>query len=292
MTRPADVPTQSESATLWTAFWRTSGPDGCTAAFPPSAQQAIAAGWQRVFAGQAAGTRLLDIACGRGAVMAAARAAGIASRTGVDIAAADVVTSDGEHILSGVDARVLPFADRAFDLVVSQFGLEYAGLSDALSEAARVSGRDIAILLHAADGAVVTQAREQARQAHWIDAELDGFGALERGGRDLAAVFSDVVAAARTAPNTALLEAFQANAQMLATQDDAALRSVFAGEWREHAARMRDLVRAAPDADAAAAAAASLRMLGFVTQLTELRADGALVGRWLVGRRGATVEDI
>lgn len=281
-----------DGAALWSAFWRTSTRDGSTAAFPPAAQQKIREGWRRLLEGRPAGTRMLDIACGRGAVLALGAAAGIQARTGVDIAQVDAIAEEGEQILGGIDARDLPFEDATFDLVVSQFGLEYAGLATALTEAARVARGEIAILLHAADGAVVAHASEQASQAVWLDEELDGFGAIARRGSDLSAVLARVAATTGSARNTALLEAFYINAQALAKQADPAPLAAFATEWRAHAARMLDLVRAAPGFDEATAAAAMLGDRDFVTDMTELRVEGMLVGRWLVGRRETITDKI
>lgn len=281
-----------DSAALWSAFWRTSARDGSTAAFPPAAQQQIREGWRRLLEGRRPDTRMLDIACGRGAVLALGAAAGIQARTGVDIAQIDAIAENGEHILGGIDARDLPFEDATFDMVVSQFGIEYAGLAEAMTEAARVSCGEIAVLLHAADGAVVAQASEQASQAVWIDEELDGFGAIARRGSDLSTVLARVASRTGSERNTALLEAFYINAQALATQADPAPLVAFATEWRAHAARMLDLVRAAPSCDEATAAAAMLGDRGFVTDLTELCIDGMLVGRWLVGRRETVTDKI
>lgn len=284
MNSPA-LPTTPDSAALWSAFWRTGAREGCTMAFPPAAQQAIVSGWRAAFANRPPETRLLDIACGRGAVMALAAAAGLASRTGVDIAATDAIAIGGERILGGIDARALPFEDRAFDLVVSQFGLEYAGLDAALDEAARVTRGDLVLLFHAADGAVVTQAAEQARHAAWIDAELKGFEALSQGGAVLDSVLAKVLAAARTAANTAMLEGYYHTARALAARPDPAMIAGFAAEWRDHAGRMADLARAAPDRGAAHAAVTTLERQGFAAKLSDLAVDGALVGRWLSARR-------
>lgn len=270
---------------LWSAFWRGSARDGCTAAFPPAAQQVIAAGWQAVFAGRPATTRLLDLACGRGAVLAMAAAAGIESPTGVDLADQGAIQTPEARILGGVDLRRLPFANRSFDLVVSQFGVEYAGLDDAVDEAARVTGGEIAWLLHAADGAVVQQAREQIAQADWIDHDLGGFAAIARGPDALAPLLREVIAAERMAGNAALLEGFYHHARALAAQPDPALVDRFAADWREHRARLADLVRAAPDAGQAAAACARLADAGFDVNMTDLCGGAVLVGRWLKGRR-------
>ena len=60
-------------------------------------------------------------------------------------------------------AESLPFADGSFDVVVSQYGLEYADLEIALSEAARVlaAGGQLHWLAHGSDSIVVAQGRAQ-----------------------------------------------------------------------------------------------------------------------------------
>jgi ubiquinone/menaquinone biosynthesis C-methylase UbiE len=80
----------------------------------------------------AAGTRMLDVACGAGQIAIPAAKAGF-DVTGIDIAsnlierarqraAADGVTVDFEE----ADAEELPFPDGAFDLVVSLIGAMFA----------------------------------------------------------------------------------------------------------------------------------------------------------------------
>ena len=97
-----------------------------------------------------AAPRMLDIACGNGAVTRFA----LASRTslgpgselhisGLDESPAALEEMRNRHpILCGIaaDAAQLPFQDGAFDLVTSQFGMEYAG-PDVFAETARVVGR-------------------------------------------------------------------------------------------------------------------------------------------------------
>lgn len=278
---PASSDDRAAGAAAWSAFWRTGARDGCTAAFPAAAQAAIASAWHQMFATQSSTIRLLDVACGRGAVLAHAAAAGIVDRTGVDLAEDAAVAVPDERILGGVDACALPFADRSFDLVVSQFGLEYAGIERALPEAARVTRGALAFLVHAREGAVVAQAREQAAQAQWIDAERDGFGVIARGALDCEALLAEVDAAAQAATNPALLLAFADHARALSQRPDRLALDAFAAEWRAHAARMADLDRAAPDAAALDRAAQALGADGFTVMIDDLHSGGALVGRWL-----------
>ena len=119
----------------------------------------------KVFPSFQAAPRMLDIACGNGAVTRFA----LVSRKSLDpdcelhISGVDESPAALEEmrnrdpVLCGIaaDAAQLPFQDGAFDLVTSQFGMEYAGL-DVFAEAARVVGRGglIAAVLHLRGGGI------------------------------------------------------------------------------------------------------------------------------------------
>jgi ubiquinone/menaquinone biosynthesis C-methylase UbiE len=95
--------------------------------------------------GVAPGTRVLDVACGSGNVAIPAARAG-AVVTGVDIAPNLLVTARARAAAEGLtiafdegDAEQLPYADGAFDLVVSMFGAMFAPRPDrAAAELVRV----------------------------------------------------------------------------------------------------------------------------------------------------------
>jgi SAM-dependent methyltransferase len=87
-----------------------------------------------------AGFALLDVACGRGAVLAAARTA--ARRVGVDVSAEMIARTGAE--LTGVELRVmdaefLDFDDQEFDLVTCAFAVFFLPRPDrAMAEFRRV----------------------------------------------------------------------------------------------------------------------------------------------------------
>ena len=190
----------SEPAGLWGLFWREAGIDGCTEAFPAK------------FAGASSGSHVLDIGCGRGAVLDHARRAGLAEMSGVDLA---VLPPGPFDIRSGIDAAALPFADRGFSIVTSQFGIEYAGLAIAGAEAARVADANLWLLLHAAEGPVVAQGSAQVEQIAWLSDGLDYFVRLRRHilqptaatAADITAMRAAIVTEAESAENTPVLEA-------------------------------------------------------------------------------------
>ncbi len=151
----------------WTAFWQTGSPASC---FQGSGTELrLNRLWDEFVDGLEDASRLLDLATGNGTVArrcaARARARAIHLRIeGVDAAAIDPAASvdDPERLLrdvrfhGGVRLESLPFADAAFDGVVSQFGFEYAEENGAAGEVARVlaPGGRLRLVVHARDGAV------------------------------------------------------------------------------------------------------------------------------------------
>ncbi|HIG44260.1 MAG TPA: class I SAM-dependent methyltransferase [Gammaproteobacteria bacterium] len=103
--------------------------------------------------------RLLDMACGNGAVT------GFASRGIADFHSFCLDTSVNallelgkrypETICITADALHTPFLSNSFDLVVSQFGIEYAGI-DTFDEAARLlaPGGSFGAVIHLHEGAI------------------------------------------------------------------------------------------------------------------------------------------
>src|SRR3546814_17486242 len=71
------------------------------------------------------------------------------------------------HFHSGVSAEALPFEDNSFDLVTSQYGIEYCDDVRTTPEVARVLAPDgrVALLLHHADSRLAQVAREALRLA-------------------------------------------------------------------------------------------------------------------------------
>lgn len=145
--------------------------------------------------------RLADIASGSGAVADAARAAFGASGvqlTCVDVSGAAIAALE-ERLpdVSGIvaDARQIPLPSAGFDIVCSQFGIEYAGL-DAMAEWLRLvaPGGRLALLLHHDGGGIhrqCTASLDAARQLQGVNfigkagvMFAAGFRMLREGSRD------------------------------------------------------------------------------------------------------------
>lgn len=91
---------------------------------------------------------LLDVGCGSGDLLLAARDAGIARVAGVEPEpqACERAQSQGLDVIPG-RAEVLPFADRSFDVVTLDYVAHHIeNLPRALREAARVARRAVLIL--------------------------------------------------------------------------------------------------------------------------------------------------
>ncbi|MDQ2943276.1 MAG: class I SAM-dependent methyltransferase, partial [Candidatus Dormibacteraeota bacterium] len=110
------------------------------------------------------GPRVLDLACGNGAVtgfalnVAARSERGLPSVVAIDTSLAalkDLKTRFPSVLAVASDAKRTPFDDQSFDVVASQFGVEYAGI-EAIEEAARLVARGgtLAAILHLKKGAI------------------------------------------------------------------------------------------------------------------------------------------
>jgi ubiquinone/menaquinone biosynthesis C-methylase UbiE len=293
------------ASNLWQSFWREAGLHGCTTAFPQFAQTALKTRWSDYFS-KIDGTSVLDIATGRGAVLAYANAVlgevpGL-SLTGVDLVQAPARGSK-MNMLGGVDAASLPFPDRGFDHVTSQFGIEYAGFEPALDEAARVCARTMLLLVHASEGVITTQNQLQAAQSDWVltelrlPAELAGHFAkpTEASAERLNHLLRRISERARVDENTSLLEGVYASA--LEIQDHAGSASPqsvqqavaeLAEQLSQHRDRMALLSRAGITRERIEAAADRLKKCGFQSaEVSDARAGskGQLLGYWLEAAR-------
>lgn len=166
----------------WRNYWKQ---DRIASCMPEneSTTHEIRERWISLFADLPDGSRILDVATGNGMLLAHAAAAGERggksfSLTGVDLADIDPVRyvsslPDGlrkAKFVGGVAAEKLPFSDSGFDVVVSQYGLEYADLDKALGEVERVlvAGGWLLWLAHSDNSSVVEQNHDQAQQVEFL----------------------------------------------------------------------------------------------------------------------------
>lgn len=145
--------------------------------------------------------RVIDIASGNGAVVDCANTVfegQLPEFTCLDVSEAAIhILEERFPGVNGIvaDAASIPLDSASFDIVTSQFGVEYAGL-EALDEVTRLlaSGGALALLLHHRDGVIYEQcsanldATRQMQTAGFIAKCIKmfetGFAALKGGDRD------------------------------------------------------------------------------------------------------------
>ncbi|MDH4047965.1 MAG: class I SAM-dependent methyltransferase [Gammaproteobacteria bacterium] len=164
----------------WRNFWKTDRAASCV---PGNADTEIEIHehWRAYFARLPDNSRILDIATGNGILLL--QAAKVARDkhfvlTGIDLADIDPHRYVSEFsqvnvevdFVAETDAANMPFEDGSFDVVVSQYGLEYAQLGSALDEVERVlrPGGYFCWLAHCEDSDVVMQNRDQSDQVNFL----------------------------------------------------------------------------------------------------------------------------
>jgi SAM-dependent methyltransferase len=149
----------------WTEFWAEPGQSSC-AARSPAMTHALSRHWSAFARLLARGTRVLDLGCGSGAVGKYLLDARPDLRvTGIDAARVPPPRGSNLALLAGTCMESLPFADRSFGAVVSQFGLEYADMNPTAREIARVAapGARVSFVVHHARSVIVAGMRARLR---------------------------------------------------------------------------------------------------------------------------------
>ncbi len=189
---------------------------------------------------------------------------------------------------SGVPLESLPFDDGTFDLVVSQYGIEYADRSKAIAECARVAaeGASVALVMHHVGSVLVAVGREELGHKErllapvgllasartvlpWIAHARDGQALGESANRARARynkAMQDVGEAIATSPAPDLLLEARANVHAVLSGVDsrslaAASRALDAYAAQLEAARLRtsEMVASALDRSGLEAMASALR---------------------------------
>ena len=166
----------------WQDYWKEDRNASCVPEDPATAQE-VGEHWVKYFSELADDSRILDVATGNGIVLVHAATAAEAAGKQFSLTGVDLADIDPARYVSGlreglpqakfvgrVAAEELPFSDASFDVVVSQYGLEYAGLEAALGEVERVlvPGGQLQWLAHGTESAVVAQNQDQSRQVDFL----------------------------------------------------------------------------------------------------------------------------
>jgi SAM-dependent methyltransferase len=179
--KPAGVRDRLD-AEEWSRFWERGTLTTFEGHFSENYDAEIRDFWWAQFAGLPAGAAVVDLATGNGAVaLLAARFAREHERAfniiGVDSATIETariraawpaLAPDIDAIIlrGGVALEATGLADESVDLVTSQYGFEYGDTAAGSREIARIlrPGGRVAMIVHHADSAILSQAREGLRQ--------------------------------------------------------------------------------------------------------------------------------
>lgn len=136
---------------IWDAYWQDRRLYSAGVDSDPVIAQTLEQHWALLARALPEGSRVLDIACGNGCVglsmlRSVEAGGGALAITGIDSAAIDPprFVPEQADVLQRMTFRPhtsmekLPFENESFDVAVSQFGVEYGTVRDALTEAARI----------------------------------------------------------------------------------------------------------------------------------------------------------
>lgn len=288
----------------WSRYWASGQTHSCFAAGKPFDSGFV---WKGFFDSLAPGTRVLDLACGAGALtrLALAHPHGFAV-TGADYAQT-LAPIERARVVAGAALEALPFEDGAFDAAISQFGLEYADTDAALREAARVlaPGGRLGVLAHARDGEAVAAARTRITRAasliapDGLAAQVRALGEARAKGRGEAQALEVVrrLFAEETARplDETTHWALSFLAEILNKKDRfpppylIENAQTVLDELSAHSARLSLMTEASLDDNAAAGLAQAAREAGLSTDGPDIVRDpaGRPVGWWLQGQAGA-----
>ncbi|QNA88175.1 class I SAM-dependent methyltransferase [Massilia sp. Dwa41.01b] len=133
---------------VWSRYWSHGVAHSCGGSYGNRYDGALAHFWRSHFDSMSPGARMLDIATGNGAVpqLMLDSAPATVACDAIDLALpepawlADLAPNRRRQVrFHGQQAaESLPFADASFDLVTSQYGLEYTDLARSVPEVLRV----------------------------------------------------------------------------------------------------------------------------------------------------------
>lgn len=171
----------SHRASVWTRYWSRGAMHSCVGSYDDSYHGPIATFWRAGFDRLATGARVLDIGTGNGPLpklLLSLESRNDLSCDAIDLAAIappwlqQLPAPQRSRIRfhSACAAERMPFADASFDLVVSQWGLEYSELALALPEVLRVlaPGGAVQLLLHHTEALPVTLAAREIDHLVWL----------------------------------------------------------------------------------------------------------------------------
>lgn len=149
--------TLSQQSQKWSAYWKTRSSTSSLEGAGVEHHAALRQHWDTLFASADKDLRVIDLACGAGTVARRAHHAGFGDITALDYApeALRLLKGDLPELNTVAGSLTEPVPGAPFDLVVSQFGVEYAGTEGFRSAARMVAqGGTLALLSHLKGGGI------------------------------------------------------------------------------------------------------------------------------------------
>ena len=180
---------------IWDQYWHSNRIASCfDGGSQTNYQGEVRKSWELFFSSLANKSRILDLCTGNGAVPLIAGEVSEKNNKQFSITGADLANIDPARFLQGyaslpfkinfkggVNAEDLPYENESFDVVTSQYGIEYGDVAKVFGEMARVvaAGGKVKMVIHARDGIVVKNCKVDAEEANFL---LNGplFGAAEK----------------------------------------------------------------------------------------------------------------
>ena len=161
----------------WSDYWSGGGSGaGCLPEAMPAIESVQRQTWQSAALAVRRNGRVLDLATGDGVVLRhLAKARPDLKLVGVDNAERLPPAPSGITLRAGVAIERLPFPDARFDLVTSQFGLEYGDVAKAAHEIRRVLAAAGALwtVVHHQGSGIVAHNLARREALHWATREAD-----------------------------------------------------------------------------------------------------------------------
>ncbi|HEX7803303.1 MAG TPA: class I SAM-dependent methyltransferase [Pseudoxanthomonas sp.] len=155
----------------WSSYWKSGALHSCIGSYAGNYGGAIEEFWNSVFGRLQEDSKVLDIATGNGALpklLLDGFPDRFAHVDAVDYSTVAPAWYDPEKMERiafhpNVAMEQLPFANRGFDAVISQYGLEYGRRPESLEECLRVAKESavFAFIWHHADGVLVRVAEQE-----------------------------------------------------------------------------------------------------------------------------------
>jgi len=167
----------------WSEFWENPVITTFVGRFENNYDQEFKQFWHDVFDAVPRNSRVLDLACGNGAL--ALLADNYSKEKGLNYEVIGVDFSDIKpevlieqfpekyknlkniHFLKNTNIENIPLDPSTCNLFISQYGFEYADFENAVDEVVRLSNEDgavLALIVHAENSSIITQAQESLDQ--------------------------------------------------------------------------------------------------------------------------------